>query len=184
MTSLIIGFAFLLAAQSEPAAADNQCLAPQSVAQEIGSRKFTQERRLEGIEQSLVSQGIVNVSADAIEWTVLDPIEITTVISPNGMTQSIEGGPAQEVGAVGASNPILSQSGLIQLLKGDLTGADANYTVTDFEINDGWGVSLAPKAEDMAKHVTKIDVTGCMKIDSINVVQANGDQILVKFAEE
>lgn len=182
MISFLMSFSLIIAAQAAPAG-EQTCLAPQKVAQELGSRHFVQERHLKGIDQALVSSGAVLVASDSIMWTVSDPIEISTVISESGMTQSIEGGPAEPVGAAGAANPMLSQSGLVNLLKGDLRGVDENYIVSEIENETGWGLSLMPKAQDMAKHVTAINVTGCTKIDSIKVKQSNGDVIFVTFSK-
>lgn len=181
MIAIFSSFFVLAAAQDASVVG---CLAPENVAKEIGRRPFVQERSLVGIDQPLVSSGIVTVSGADITWTVNDPIEISTVISETGMTQSIEGGPAQNIGAAGASNPMLGQSGLVELLKGDLSSADANYNISDKDVSLGWGVSLTPKAKDMAEHVSQIDVTGCSKIETIKVNQSNGDVIFVKFAGE
>ena len=182
MITLIASSVVFIAAQ---AAQDSMqtCSDPMSVAQEIGTRNFIQERSLVGIDQSLVSSGRVDVSEDAIVWTVSDPIEISTTISPQGMTQSIEGGAAQPIGTIGASNPLLSQSGLLNLLKGDLTGIDANYDVAGLDNASGWGVSLTPKDQEMAEHVSEIDVQGCTKIEMIKVKQSNGDTIKVSFSQ-
>ncbi len=182
MFSLIASSIVFMAAQAASETIDT-CSEPLSVAQETSTRTFTQERSLVGIEQSLVSSGRVEVSEDVIRWIVSDPIEISTVISSGGMTQSIEGGPAQPIGAAGASNPLLSESGLIKLLKGDLTNVEASYDVNELANEGGWGVSLVPKADEMAQHVSGIEVYGCTKIDIIKVNQSNGDTIKVSFSK-
>lgn len=165
-----------------PAAAD-ECVAPADMAQAQGVRAFEQVRTLDGVPRPLVSSGEVDLSPEKIVWRVTSPIEIATTISAGGMTQSINGGPETPVGASGAANPLLSDSGLVDLIKGDLSRVDELYDVVETASEKGWSLSLTPKADDMARFVAGVDVEGCTAVTAIIVRQTNGDQISVSFTD-
>ncbi len=178
----IAGFAIF-----QPALADEpvgECLDPETLVESQGVRPFAQTRWLEGVPRPLVSTGDMTLDSNSVVWRVTQPIEIATVISSEGMTQSIAGGPQTPVGASGAASPILSDSGLIDLIKGDLSRIHELYEVEKTSSETNWLLSLTPKAEDMSRFVGAITVEGCMKVQAIVVNQTNGDRIMVAFTDE
>ncbi|MBI1359090.1 MAG: outer membrane lipoprotein carrier protein LolA [Alphaproteobacteria bacterium] len=161
------------------------CVAPEQLAALTGSHDFVQTRTLKGVSRPLVSSGQVTPQSDGVLWTVTHPIEIVTHVTPTGITQSIEGGPEQPVGPSGSNNPFISETGLIELLKGDLSKLDQRYDVTRGvrARPEGWTLQLKPKGAALAPYISGIAVEGCKRVESITVEQANGDTIRIDLKD-
>ncbi len=161
------------------------CVAPEQLAALSGPHDFVQTRTLKGVARPLVSSGQVTPQSDGVLWTVTRPIKIVTRVTPAGITQSIEDGPEQSVGASGASNPFISETGLIDLLKGDLSKLDQRYDVTRGARAkaEGWLLELTPKAAALAPYISGIAIEGCKRVELITVEQANGDAIRIDLKD-
>lgn len=174
----------ILFAAAAPAGLAQTCLDPSDLAGQNGARDFTQTRELTGVPAPLRSSGHVAFSDEEIVWTVTSPLTIVTRVAPDGMTQSIEGGDPEPVGAGGADNPLLNDSGLLDLLRGDLSRLDERYDVVREADDAGWTLKLTPKLADMAEFVSGVTIKGCMAVDAIRVDQSNGDAIAVAFDDQ
>ena len=176
--SLIVSACILIGA---PLALAEECVEPSDLAGQDGERNFVQTRNLAGVPAPLTSSGHVSFSDQEIVWTVTSPLTIETRIAPAGMTQSIEGGDPEPVGAGGADNPLLSDSGLLELIRGDLSRLEERYDVVHEGPETGWSLTLTPKLAEMAQYVSGVSIKGCAAVDYIEVIQSNGDRISVAF---
>lgn len=158
-----------------------QCAKPEDLALVRGEHAFTQTRTLKGVTRPLVSSGTLETQADGVVWKVVKPIEIVTRIGPKGVTQSIDGGPEEPAGATGANNPFFSETGLIDLLRGDLSKLDARYQVARSKraIPEGWKLALTPKSASVTPYISSIAIEGCTRVESVAVAQANGDMMRI-----
>ena len=166
-----------------PLAVAQTCIEPSDLAGQDGERDFQQIRQLEGVPRPLISNGRVSFSSDEVIWTVTSPLAIVTHISANGMTQSIEGSAPEPVGAGGADNPLLDQSGLLDLLRGDLSQIDRLYDVEQQQNEASWALTMSPLNAEMAKYVDRVYVNGCDAVRGVSLHQANGDVISITFKE-
>jgi hypothetical protein len=173
----------LAAAIALPAAAE--CAAPESLAHLSGAQPFVQTRTLKGVARPLRSEGQVEIAGQTAVWRVTSPVAIVTRISPTGITQSVDGGPEERLGAASTSNPFLTETGLLDLLKGDLSQMDARYDVQRGHRNrpEGWTLSLRPKSAQLSPYISTIRIEGCRRVESIAVDQANGDSIRIELTE-
>jgi hypothetical protein len=169
----------LMAGLAAPAMA--ACAKPEELALVRGEHAFAQTRTLKGVARPLVSSGTLETSADGVIWKVTKPIEIVTRIGPKGITQAIEGGPDEPLGAAGANNPFFSETGLIDLLRGDLSKLDTRYQVARSTRTspEGWRLALTPKSASLTPYVASITIEGCTRVESVAVAQANGDMIRI-----
>ena len=151
------------------------CVDPYSIPVERGRSAFTQTRHLNGVRAPLVSRGEVVIAAERVDWRITDPMDIVTVITPTGATQSVEGGAPQRLGPQGG-DAFLSSAGLFDLLVGDFSALDTHYAITRSNVANGsWRMRLAPRAANVARFVTALEVAGCTRVESVVVRQANGD---------
>jgi len=175
---LSMGLAAVLAA---PAFAD--CAKPEAIAAPKGEQAFTQTRVLKGVKRPIVSTGSVLVEGETVLWTVKEPIEIVTRITKSGVTQAVDGGAPEPLGPEG-SDAVLVQSGLMDLLKGQLTALDTRYSVKRAarEKGEGWKLDMTPKAEQLKGWISGLEVEGCNRIETVSIRQANGDVMNVALA--
>lgn len=163
-------------------AASAQCVKPEQAAALTGKQAFTQTRTLKGLSKPLVSEGDVEAVGDSVIWRVAKPVSIVTKVSPKGITQSVEGGPDEPVGpAGGASNPFMTETGLGDLLRGDLSTMEQRYTVDRAKRAkpEGWSLTMKPKAKSLSPYIASIVAEGCKRVESITVSQPNGDRIRI-----
>jgi len=174
----------ILIALALAAPAVAECAKPEALAKLAGKQPFVQTRTLKGMSRPLKSAGEVEVTKDSAVWRVLTPMAITTRISPAGVTQSVDGGPEQPVGPAAGSNPFLTETGLLELLKGDLSKMDARYDVKreTRAKPEGWKLNLKPKSAQLSPYVSAVRIEGCKRIEAIAVDQANGDSIRIELA--
>ena len=179
MTVRIVIAASLILALAAPAMAE--CAKPEELAMLRGEHAFTQTRTLKGVARPLVSSGTLETQADGVVWKVVRPIEIVTRIGPKGVTQSIDSGLEEPVGAAGASNPFFSETGLIDLLRGDLSKLDMRYQISrgTRAKPEGWKLALTPKSASVASYISSIAIEGCTRVESVAVAQANGDMMRI-----
>jgi hypothetical protein len=173
--------ASLMLTLATPAAAE--CAKPEELAMVRGEHAFTQTRTLKGVARPLISSGTLEAQADGVVWKVTKPIEIVTRIGPKGVTQSIDGGPEEAVGAAGANNPFFSETGLIDLLRGDLSKLDQRYQVArgTRAKPEGWKLALTPKSASVTPYISNIAIEGCTRVESVAVAQANGDMMRIEL---
>jgi hypothetical protein len=166
-------------------AAHAQCADPFQVAAQTGTSAFVQTRHLTGVRTPLVSRGQAVVAPGRVEWRVTDPIDIRTVITPTGITQSVENGPAQTLGPQGA-DPFTSGAGLFDLLVGDFAAVRTHYDIARLApaANGSWRLRLTPRAAGLARFVSEIEVNGCSAIDGVAVRQANGDRMEITLTRQ
>ena len=153
------------------------CVDPLGLKVQYGDVAFTQTRHLSGVRAPLVSRGRATIAEARVDWHVTDPLDIRTVITPTGISQSVEGGPAERVGPQGGGDAFLSSAGLFDLLVGNFDGLGAHYMVTRGApaANGAWRLRLAPRAATMARFISSIQVSGCERVAQVQVRQANGD---------
>lgn len=162
--------------------ANAQCADPMRMPVEYGSVGFTQARHLSGVRAPLISRGRAEVSAAGIDWWVTEPVNVRTTITASGMTQSVEGGPAQPMGGAQGGG-FLSSVGLASLLAGDIAALRTHYDVASApQGGAGWRLRLTPKAANVAQLISYIEVAGCARISDVEVRQANGDWMQIALA--
>lgn len=167
---------------SVASAAGAQCADPMQLGVEYGAVSFTQTRHLTGVRAPLISRGSAVVSAAGVDWRVTDPIEVRTTITASGITQSVEGGPAQPVAAGG--DGFFSSAGLLSLLAGDIAALRNYYEVARAAPGAGgaWRLRLTPKTANIARFLSYIEVGGCQRVSDVQVRQANGDWMQIALS--
>ncbi|MCI4643486.1 MAG: outer membrane lipoprotein carrier protein LolA [Hyphomonadaceae bacterium] len=174
-----------LAALSVMAVAEETCPPPETMAALVGEQAFTQTRTLSGVDRPIISNGTVVVSENSVVWTVTAPVEISTRVTEDGIFQSVMGGPETPLNSSGAGNPILTETGLLAIMRGDLSASESYYTRTMYELaEDGWTTELAPKSETVSPHLTSLTLKGCTELEEITIHQPNGDAVNVVFGVE
>lgn len=160
-----------------------ECAKPEALARLSGKLPFVQTRTLKGMSRPLRSTGEVEVTKESAIWRVVTPMAITTRISPAGITQSIDGGPEQPIGPAAGANPFLTETGLLDLLKGDLSKIDTRYDVKreTRARPEGWKLDLKPKSAQLSPYVSAVRIEGCKRLEAIAVDQANGDSIRIEL---
>jgi hypothetical protein len=162
------------------------CPSPDHLKIEKLDRAFTEARFLSGIKEPLRSEGRIKIVADKISWHMTAPFDVETILAPDGITQSVDGGPAEAVGPgpseIGAS---IAQS-IADLVQGHWDRLQALFEISKPAPNGGanWTVTLHPRDQSLQKILSSIEVLGCTDISEVHVAHPNGDREVIRFNDE
>src|SRR5690348_11928996 len=104
----LLSTVLICAAPGHDALAD-PCPSPDAI--HVGSidKPFSQERYLSGVAQPLKSSGRIKIDSGEIHWHMLVPFDVNTIITAQGISQSINGAPPQPTGMVDGFGPQLAR---------------------------------------------------------------------------
>jgi hypothetical protein len=147
---------------------------------------FVQERHLQGFTQALRSEGrFVLTPSHGLIWQTEKPFPVTTIITPNGLAQEVNGSKTLNLPA--AKLPFLTR--LYHMLGGALSG-DWNALEQDFTIkrsgdDQHWQLDLLPKQTDNpAMPFRAIVVKGGRFVDEVTLDKPEGDFDKLMFSEQ
>lgn len=153
-----------------PAAAES-CPSPKDIHVEKVDRAFVQERYIEGMSKPLISRGELHADADEIVWHMQDPFDVKTVITSEGISESVSGGPLQPAGAGSAELGASVARSATALMRGQWNELSSLFNVSSPSTLEGgeWEVVLTPLDERMKEAVGDIAVTGCADVEKIEI---------------
>jgi len=160
---------------ANPALADS-CPSPDQIRVGSTDKAFTQERYLNGVDQPLKSSGRIKIDNDEIHWHMLVPFDVDTIITPSGISQSVNGAPPEPAGVSGGLGPQLAKL-FADLVQGKWAELNSTFKVTKNPTKAGspWSVSLETIDPTLKKGINQIDVEGCTDISGIKIQHPNGD---------
>ncbi|MGE5540453.1 MAG: outer membrane lipoprotein carrier protein LolA [Gemmatimonas sp.] len=182
MRALLLVLAALAAPAVALAAGPTQSLG----ADEVLRGRFVQERQLSGFKSPLRSEGhFVLAPSRGLIWDADKPFAVTTIITPDGLAQNIDGSQALRLDA--AKVPFLSR--LYDMLGGALSGdwrrMEADFTVTRTGNDKSWRVSMVPRTSDnVAMPFRSIEVTGGRFVDVIVMTRPDGDTDTLRLLDQ
>jgi hypothetical protein len=166
---------------AQPAIAGS-CIAPDDLQIDAVDKHFSQERHLSGVDSPLKSEGELKLAKDQITWHMTAPFDVETVITPQGITQSIDGGPAEPTGDVAGLGPRIAML-FSNLLQGHWTELNSVFNVIRKPVPEGepWTVSLQTVDPKLQEAVSRIEIEGCVDVSRIRIDHKNGDYELIRF---
>jgi hypothetical protein len=148
--------------------------------------EFEQEKALRGFRNPLRSQGTFLLAREqGIIWRTEEPFPSTVVLTPERIMSRRPDGPlrieleATDQPGLGAVHALL-----FALIGGDL---DALQTQFDAEAvvlgDDGWRLSLVPRAGPTRRFVGHIELEGDAHVESVRIDEAGGDRTSIRFTD-
>lgn len=144
--------------------------------------KFIEEKSIALLQRPLQSSGRVIYDRSLGVARVVDTPHASTILLLPGRLVSIQNGRRSQI-------PVTeSMSGLVDafrdLLRGDLQRLEATFEVGAETQGDLWSVSLSPRSANARRAITLIRLMGRgLVIESLAVVEANGDRSTAHFAD-
>jgi hypothetical protein len=169
-----------------PAAA-RACPPPASLATAAATLRqdFIETRSLTGLPAPLRSSGYLAVTPDQVEWHTTAPFDIDTTITPAGMRQSVDGGPAQAMASGdGAFDGQMSKI-VSSLMRGQWHDLATIFRIATAPQSAGqnWRVTLRPLDPKLAAALGEITVEGCTSVTSFQLTQPNGDAERIQLSQ-
>jgi len=145
--------------------------------------RFVQERMLKGFAQPIRSEGsFVVVPGRGLIWRAEAPFPVTTVVTPAGLVQSVDGAETTRLAA--ARMPFLSRlyDMMAGALAGDWRALDDAFTLT----RKPDAIELLPKrADDLAaQQITSISARLGRFVEEVEIAKPSGDRDRLRFTEQ
>lgn len=149
--------------------------------------RFVQVRHLKGLASPLKSDGtFVLAPGTGLIWRIEEPIKTTTVITPAGIRQIINGSEVQHIYA--AKAPFVAH--FYDMLNGALMGnwdtMRHDFAVKTTGDRGAWRTVLTPLRPDdpIAGMISSIVITGGKMVDGVEINRANGDSEGMTFLDQ
>ena len=147
---------------------------------------FVQERTIGLLATTVKSEGEVTmVLPDKLRWELRPPDAVIYWIGPEGFAFATPKGSTQ-VGKAAAGRFGAVLGDLMILLGGDLEKLRARYDLSVPSRKDGVTLRAVPKAEDVKKHVRRIELrsgTELWAIREITIEEQSGDLSVIRFGK-
>lgn len=148
--------------------------------------KFVEERVLKDFKQPLRSEGhFVIAPTFGLIWATDKPFSISTVITPEGLVQSVDGSETTRMSA--ERMPFMNR--LYDMLSGTLAGnwapLENDFVVTKTGNEQHWHVTLVPrKLGDPMMPFTAIDVVGSQFVDKVTLTKRGDESDTLQFIHQ
>lgn len=159
------------------------CPKPEALRIDALASEFTQEKFLQGRDAPLISTGRFKVADDTVVWHMTEPFDVETVISPEGITQSIDGAPAEAVAPGAAQFGARIATSMASLMRGrwDELNSVFKVVVLPTSWKENWVVTLTPLDERLSNILGEITVRGCRDVETVSIVRGEGDREIIRF---
>lgn len=148
--------------------------------------RFLQERHLHGFDAPLRAEGsFVLAPGRGLIWHAETPFAVTTVITPAGLVQEIDGSETMRLPATRL--PLLTRLYLMLsgALSGDWRALDPDFVVARSGDEAHWQVALTPRHPDVvAMPFQHIAVTGSRFVDQVRIDRPDGDYEQLSFVDQ
>jgi hypothetical protein len=147
---------------------------------------FIEEKHLKGFKGPMRSEGHFVVAPEhGLIWGMERPFPTTTVITPAGLVQSINGMTIMHL----PSQKIPFMLHLYDALGGALTGnwsaLETDFAVTRSGDAEGWQVTLVPRRTDNpAMPFSSISIRGRRFVENVAMLKPDGDSDTLTFLNE
>jgi outer membrane lipoprotein-sorting protein len=147
---------------------------------------FVQERTIGLLATVVKSNGqMTMVRPDRLRWELEPPDAITYWVGPEGFGFATpRGGSSVGKGAAGRFGAVLAD--LMILLGGDLEKLRARYDLSIPSKKDGVTLRAAPKADDVKKHVKRLEMRSGVElwtVKEVTIEEQSGDLSVIRFGK-
>lgn len=172
---------FLFSSQ-DPAFA-RACPRPEALRIDAHTSPFTQEKFLPGRDAPLISTGYFTVADRTVVWHMTEPFDVETIISPDGITQSIDGAPAETVAPGTAQFGARIATAMASLMRGQWDELNDIFKVVILPTSwkENWVVTLTPLDDRLAGVLGDITVRGCTDVETVLIARGEGDREIIRF---
>ena len=149
--------------------------------------RFVQARNLKGIASTLKSEGsFVLAPGKGLIWRIEDPIQTTTVITPGGIRQIINGIEVQRIDATRVPFIAHFYDMLDGALMGNWVAIRHDFTVQTTGDRGAWHTILTPLRpnDTIAGMLASIIISGGKMVDGVEISRTNGDSERIGFLDQ
>jgi hypothetical protein len=161
------------------------CPAPDQLHVTSLDRAFTQEKFMSGMSKPLKSEGRLLASADEVVWHMTKPFDVKTTITGKGISQSVDGKPAERAGPESTEVGASIAKAMAALMRGQWSELKTMFTVKPSAPvgAEDWQVLLTPLDQRLQSVLGTIVVRGCEDVSLVEITRPDGDRETIVFSE-
>jgi hypothetical protein len=184
--TLFFSLAVCCASLSPPSSAETRLQAGQTALKDgqVLRGRFEQDRFLKGFDAPLKTAGSFTlVAGGGLIWRAETPFSVTTVMSPAGLVQEVDGKKTMSL----ASTRIPFMTKLYSMLSGALIGnwsdLESSFKIARTGDAKKWELRFTPiAASDQAMPIEAIVVRGKRLVEDVVVIRSDGDRDHLRFS--
>ncbi len=143
---------------------------------------FEQEKHLRALARPLLSAGkLIFVVGQGVLWQVLTPYPARILVRSDELIRWDEDGNAHKSSAGKAPIFRALSSVFLATFKGHFEVLQDTFDLSATQAEGTWRLTLTPKDENLAAVITKVRVAGGRHVEEISVLEARGDQTLIRL---
>ncbi len=183
LTILVICFSNAFA-NNDPANKDFLAVEKQLTSNTGIAGKFTQTRAIQGLETPLKSSGTFSLSEDGnLTWTQTKPFKSVITMSKTRLVQTIMNNPPTVMTKEEQPIVFTFTQVFMSILKGNTQSAKEYFDVNFTGTTKAWQISFIPKGSPLNKAIKNITLEGSKTINTIKVIDSQGNIIDIKFSD-
>lgn len=161
------------------------CPAPDAMRATAVDRSFVQEKYFPGMTNALQSQGRISASDTEIIWHMTSPFDVKTIISPDGISQSIDNGPVQPIQTGAAGLGVGMARSMASLMRGQWSELKNVFNVATQPATEAaqWVVTLVPLDARLKSAMGVMTIKGCTDVESVMIERGKGDYETIAFGD-
>lgn len=144
--------------------------------------RFEQQKNIAVLPVPLMSSGRFALEqGKSIDWQLLEPVQQTIRLSPNGITLESGG----KAGKLGEAMPAQGAETLTKVFMAVVSGQWETLSEY-FEIEasgdaDKWQLLLLPRSQALAAYIRQIEIRGGEFTEQLDIAEANGDSTIIRL---
>lgn len=160
------------------------CPAPDQLSAASLDRGFTQEKFISGMSKPLISEGRITAKENEIVWHMQKPFDVATIITPQGITQSVDGKPAEPGAGTAEIGSAVARS-MAAMMRGQWDELKTMFSVALPKASGegDWLVVLTPMDPRLQSVLGTISVRGCSDVSNVEIVRPDGDRENIRFGD-
>lgn len=160
------------------------CPAPDQLRTPSLDRAFTQEKIISGMSKPLMSEGRITAKENEIVWHMQKPFDVRTIITPQGITQSVDGKPAEPGAGTAEIGATVARS-MAAMMRGQWDELKTMFAVALPKTSGegDWLVVLTPIDQRLQTVLGTISVRGCSDVSNVEIVRPDGDRESIRFSD-
>jgi hypothetical protein len=135
------------------------------------------------MSRPLKSEGRLTANADEVVWHMTKPFDVKTIITSQGISQSVDGKPAEQVGPGSAQIGAAIAKSMAALMRGPWGDLKAMFAVEPSHRAGNWQVLLTPLDQRLQSVLGAIKVRGCTDVSNVEIVRPDGDRETIHFSD-
>ncbi len=147
------------------------------------TKTFVQSKNIKALNRNLISKGVLFISQKGVCWQIVSPVFSSMLLTEHGITQKGQGGKVETKSTGHDMRTRYIVKIMMAMFMAQKEVLEAEFDLYFVKNRDSWQLGLVPKKRVMKRAVRHIVIAGTHGVDSISILQAQGDLTVIKISD-